>query len=39
MIIAAIIIGFQIFDIIRCNTIPELQIFNYLTNNILPKLK
>lgn len=38
-ICALSIIGFQIFDIVRCKTFPELQLYEYITNTIIPELK
>lgn len=39
VIIAIPIIGFQVFDIIKCNTFPELQLYEYITETIIPMLK
>ena len=39
IIAAIIVIGFQTFDIIRCNTFPELQLYEYITKTIIPQLK
>lgn len=39
IIVAIVIIGFQVFDIIKCNTFPELQLYEYITKTIIPQLK
>lgn len=32
IIISCVVIGFQIFDILRCMYFPELQVFNYINH-------